>query len=981
MSMGRDADFHDALGCLVADASARLATQLQRIGGLAQGERQVIHDSVRDAALATLHGRTCRLLLLELHAAVEENRLAATDSHARWHEFVALASTRDFWTGLEAHYPGLWDRLQALIEGRFQAGHELARRFARDRSVLGEWSDAPLGELLALEIGAGDSHLGGKTVAVLRCAGARVVYKPRPVGVDVELKRFIEGLGIDTSMRVPAAIERDGYGWTAFVAHRHADDADGLRAFYRGIGEWLATMRLLGGTDLHAENLIAHGRHPVVIDCETLFTPKVDAAPSGLGEAHDRAAAMVDGSVLNMGLLPGRGGALAWRGVDTSGIGALPGEQPKVAVPAIVDAGTDRAHLGTRWVDIAPGHNHPSDRPELTTYWPDVLGGFDALTMQLRALDARGELAGRLRAFDRCDVRVVVRATETYAELARMLWHPVSLHDPRKAWSHAAELLRKAGEVRALAPDDDGVIAAEIADLVDGDIPYFGMRVSQGTLRGPRGTRWLAPCQRVDEALAHWRRADVALERMVIHGALASAYADEGQDAAEVSLRVHAPRTNDLDVRRRTQAASIMRLLATRALRCGDGSVAWIASVLGPTGRSVQPVAQDLYGGLAGLALVATGYAAEQRAGRADVVDGIVGLRDAIVTTMRMADDESHVRRLRVARPRPTPPGAYIGLGAQIGAWLSLEEAGVAHGEGIARATRLASLMPESLAADEIHDVLTGAAGGIVPLLRLHRATDDPLFVGMARALGDRLCDAARMVDGRACWTHARWPDGLGGFAHGATGIGWALAKLAEATGEDRYETMARAAMAFEDALFDGERGHWRDRRDLGGEPSAAAWCHGSVGIGLAWIDLGQTHGPRRERLRAAVADAWARGIGANHGLCHGDFGAWELLARALDDGLAPERMTRALIDAALVASLERHGPRCGRVGEALSPGLMTGLAGVVYQLLRMDRRCDLPSVMIPSGRWSGQSSTRSTHSDNVPSTPPMAVAASTSLG
>ena len=38
--------------------------------------------------------------------------------------------------------------------------------------------------------------------------------------------------------------------------------------------EMLSLMRLLSGSDLHAENLIAHGPHPVVVDCETLFTPK-----------------------------------------------------------------------------------------------------------------------------------------------------------------------------------------------------------------------------------------------------------------------------------------------------------------------------------------------------------------------------------------------------------------------------------------------------------------------------------------------------------------------------------------------------------------------------------------------------------------------------------------------------------------------------------------------------------------------------------
>ena len=982
MMSGRDADFSESLGCLVADASARLAARLADVPGLSADERGVIHRSVHDTTVASLHGRLCRVLLLELHAAVEDGLLAATDSAARWHEFIALSSTPAFWQGLDEHYPTMADRVRTLVDARFDRGWELARRFAVDRGALTALVDTPLGELVGLELGAGDSHAGGQTVALLRCEHGRVVYKPRSVAIDVELRRFIEDLGIATSMRVPAALEREGYGWTAFIEHRYAADAAELRSFYRGTGEWLALMRLLGGTDLHAENLIAHGPYPFVIDCETLFTPRVEAKPSGMGAAHDRAVAMIDGTVLAMGMLPGRGGGLGWRGVDTSGIGALPGEQPKVSISAIVDGGTDRAHLGTVSVDVERARNHPGEQPELSRYWGDVLAGFDALTAALQDLDARDDLAARLLAFDRCLVRVVLRATETYAELARMLWHPVSLHDAGTAITHAASLLRKSGHTRALSPDDDAVIDGEIADLLDGDIPYFSTLVSDGRLDGPRGTHWLEPKRLVDEALAHWRNADLGLERQVIHAALASAYAGDGWTVAERSLRVVEPRREDRDSRRRSLAASIVGSLASRAIRGADGSAAWIASVLGPNGRSVQPLAQDLYGGLSGLALLTAAYTAEMAAGRANEVEGVAQLRDGIIHAMRLTQAELFVRRARVARPRPTPPGGYIGLGSQIWTWLTLDELGVTQGEGVERARELAALMPESVDADDVDDLLTGSAGGIVPMLRLCRASGDATYLDIASRVGDRLCDRARVQDGKACWPHERWTEGLGGFGHGVTGIGWALHKLAAATGQARHLAMAEAAFAFEDALFDKVEGNWRDLRGVGTEKFSVAWCHGAMGIGLAWVDLGLTHGVRQQVLRQAVQGLWRKGMGINHhGLCHGDLGSWELLDHALKGGWAPEDMSREALEAGIVGSLETHGAYCGMVGEALSPGLMAGVGGIAYQLLRMDPRCALPSVLSPTDRWRGQSSTRSTHSDSVPSEPPMSVAAATSLG
>ena len=87
--------------------------------------------------------------------------------------------------------------------------------------------------------------------------------------------------------------------------------------------------------------------------------------------------------------------------------------------------------------------NHPSPRPALAEYWPEVLRGFDELTATLQRLNATGRLRPRLRVFEDCSIRVVLRATEVYAEIGRMLWHPVSLHNPEPARQRAFGLLEK----------------------------------------------------------------------------------------------------------------------------------------------------------------------------------------------------------------------------------------------------------------------------------------------------------------------------------------------------------------------------------------------------------------------------------------------------------------------------------------------------------------------------------------------------------
>jgi len=95
--------------------------------------------------------------------------------------------------------------------------------------------------------------------------------------------------------------------------------------------------------------------------------------------------------------------------------------------------------------------------------------------------------------FEDCRIRVVLRATEVYAEIGRMLWHPVSLHNPEPARQRAFGLLEKMAANLSVAPSDPAVINAEIDELLEGDIPYFVAVAREGRLHGPRGTYWLPP--------------------------------------------------------------------------------------------------------------------------------------------------------------------------------------------------------------------------------------------------------------------------------------------------------------------------------------------------------------------------------------------------------------------------------------------------------------------------------------------------------
>jgi type 2 lantibiotic biosynthesis protein LanM len=944
-------DFTRSLMCLVEPPLERLAENLRSVQGLAESEQAAIRSGAADTLYQAAHRKVSRVLLLEMNAARITGRLTAGNPAARWAEFTELASSLPFWESLARHYPPMLPRLRTVLSRRCEAALMLGRRLAADRDVLAGLCRENPGPLTRVSFGAGDSHRGGQTVAVAEFAGATVVYKPRPLTVDAVLGGMLAEVFRDVPgrarIRVPRVIPRQGYGWAEFIAHRYCTGEAELAGFYRGIGHWLGLMRLLGGSDLHAENVIARGPVPVVVDCETLFTPVYPVPPSGFGLAPDQAREQIVVTVLRTGMLPSRGLTLGWRGVDMSAAGALPGEQPAIELPDIVDAGTDWARIGTRLAHPAIGTSHPSPEPVLAGHWESVLDGFAEATARLRSMDQAGVLEPLLGRFADCRIRVVPRSTEAYAELARMLWHPISLNDPEPAANRAAELLAGMARYVPSAPDDPEVIAAEVADLIEGDVPFFSATVRRGRLDGPRGSSWLPEQDLAAAALDRWRTTDLKLDSQVIRATLVSAYLNDGWLPGQRRMRPDQARADDLDRRRRQLAATLVRQLRDAAIRGADGTATWIAPVLGPAGWSVQPLAQDIYCGLPGVAILLAAYQRETAAGRADRVDGIAGLLDDVLRTIRAADDKYAAIRQGEKRLRPPPAGGYVGLGSQIWAWLTLHAWGAAGSDGLDRARALTAILPAATAADDQFGLLTGMAGAIVPLLQLCAATGEHQFTDQAADLGTRLIEIATAADGTVCWPTPQWPRGLGGFAHGATGIGWALARLALATGTTRFADAATAAFSFEEKLYDPAADGWADLREPGQTAFGAAWCHGAAGIGISAADLARRDWAGAVTLAGRAAGVAVRdGFGWNHTLCHGDFGCWELLHEALTLGRGPGGLDQRELNARVITSLEDNGPVSGLARDSYSPGMLPGLGGVAYQLLRLHPDSDLPSIL-----------------------------------
>jgi lantibiotic modifying enzyme len=442
------------------------------------------------------------------------------------------------------------------------------------------------------------------------------------------------------------------------------------------------------------------------------------------------------------------------------------------------------------------------------------------------------------------------------------------------------------------------------------------------------------------------------VERELIQSSMVCAYINDGYLPTAKPMTVERPDPTALDERRQRLVAGILERLVATAIRGDDGTATWIAPVMNLVGWSVQPLSLDGYSGAPGLAVLMAGYLQEVAAGRMTAVDGLPDLLPATISSMRATDDY-RFRQLGFGyRVRPEAPGLYVGLGSQIWCWSLLADLGaIDPAEARSRCDQLGELLPEALAETAEPDLLSGRAGLIVGCLQMAARTSDNRWSELAVTAGEQLLELAVLDDGRARWSAPLWPVGLGGFGHGATGIGWSLARLGQATGRSDFATMAEAAFSYEETLWDPIEGSWRDVREESGV--ATAWCHGATGIGLASADLlrrgfgDALH--HTDVVRRAAAACWNRGMGWNHTICHGDLGCWELLQHAFALGVAPAGLDPATVAATIVGSIEKYGSASGLARAAFCPGMMPGLGGVAYQLLRMSPDCTLPSLLMPA--------------------------------
>jgi type 2 lantibiotic biosynthesis protein LanM len=949
--------FLNVIEPLIRQGCERLHAGVQ---ALAQTRSNLPFDpgTVEAVLLANLSGQLIqmlsRALVLELNVVRLQGFLEGDTPEERFRSFLQRLRQREIALALLQEYPVLARQLTMRIDQWVGFSLEFLRHLGDDWEAI--WtmfsSKHDPGVLVRVDGGRGDSHRGGRAVLIARfSSGFQVVYKPRSLTLDVHFQELLTWLNRHSDhppFRTLKILNRDSYGWVEFVAAQSCTSVNEVQRFYECQGGYLALLYALEATDFHSENLIAAGEYPVLLDLEALFHPRMGGMD--LKQADQLADSTLNDSVMRVGLLPQRIWSNAEsEGIDISGLGKAAGQITPFGVPSWEGAGTDEMRFIRKRVAISGDQNRPTlngNEVDVLDYMEAIAAGFTCIyRLLIKYHEELLSVNGPLAHFAEDEVRVILRGTQTYGLLLHESFHPDVL---RNALDRDRLFDRLWVGVEYL-PYLARVIPAERKDLLKGDIPMFTTRPGSCDL-------WSSSSERiadffdepsltlVQRRLQQLSEDDLTRQLWFIRASLATLAMET--DGAKwppyhfTELHTVADRERLLAVAQK--AGDRLEALALR----GEHDVSWIG-LMSSMGRhwSLVPLGTELYDGLAGIALFLAYLSVITREERYNAM-----AQDAL-TTMR--------RQVERSQSFITSIGGFSGWGGVI---YTLTHLGTLWDQPalLAEAEALVERLPALIEQDELLDIIAGAAGCIGSLLSLYRCAPSDRTLAAAIQCGDRLITRAQTMEHGIGWTpKVGGTKPLTGFSRGAAGMAWALLVLASLTSEERFRTAAIKAIAYERSLFSPEAGNWPDLRELETSGQAAnngqarfmtAWCHGAPGIGLArlrslpHLDDAET----RAEIDAALKTTLTQGFGGNHSLCHGDLGNLELLLQAsqvLDDPQWSAQVNR--IAAMILESINRDGWLCGIPLGVESPGLMTGLAGIGYGLLRLVEPTRVPSVLV----------------------------------
>ena len=806
--------------------------------------------------------------------------------------------------------------------------------------------------------GLSDAHNLGNSVLILVINDEnKIIYKPKDLELDYQWYQLCEKLNRlnpPVTLRAVKTIARHGYGWTEFIPHSACTSIDELALFFKRAGSWLALFHLYASADMHFENLIASGSHPVPIDLEMILqatSPESElSSPEmlALNEVNQK----ISNSVLSVGILP------AYTRLPNNEIinmGGLNGDIRLISVGTWTDMNTD----GMRWskekkeLDEFPNIPYQNGSyAKLGDYLPDFLAGFKSYSEFLYGQKEESGTGFFLDDFKNLPVRKLIRPTRFYAMLMGRLKDYRTMNDGI-TWSVQADFVARLSN---WDKSDDVIWPLQKSErdaLLCLNIPHFTTPSDGQNINDLNGELMSSPAiSGLDRARSRFENLthdEIAWQTKVIElstFSVSSSNLSLAEKKYEFDRILPSSKKSDNpDLLLGACADDMAKLILKSSFQKQD-SIAWIGlDWLGDSEvTQLVPLHQDLYNGTAGIAIFLAAHY--------QVCGSEVSQETAykVIACIRHLLQQSTAARWA----RGMGIGGASGLGSIVYSLTVLSE--LLNDQEILKDAETAALLftADLIQADDSLDIIGGSAGAILGLLKLYNTNGSQMALDKAILCGDHLLNTPRIGDaGARSWFNNKITNDavpLTGISHGASGFAFALLALFAKTGRSDFLEAGKECLNYEKANFSFEHKNWGDLRSK--KKFICQWCHGAIGIGLARLGISRVwdgyHEELHEDIQNALETARTQWPNKTDSLCCGTLGSIELFKEAgstlIDsnlDALSSERFM-----AILAASKENNG-FCAITNDLqFNLGLFRGAAGIGYTALRQFNS-HLPNILL----------------------------------
>ncbi|APX00245.1 LanM family lanthionine synthetase (plasmid) [Halobiforma lacisalsi AJ5] len=910
--------------------------------------------------------RFIRILFVEFKtftAAHDEDRAFAdaddfeelpTEYYERFIEYLFTGGFVD----LCQEYP-MFARLVAVQIQQWVAHlEEFCERLEADRERLRErFSDGhSLGPVTDLKPLADDTHGDGRAIMRVEFdSGVTVVYKPRSVDAGETFYRVLDRIEDHLPLpdfKRPNYLCRDGYGWMEWIESAECPDESAVERYYKRAGSLLCIGYFLEFTDCQFENLIVSGEYPVLVDAETILHPYIipDRKPTATGTS-----AVTDDSVLLTLLLPYSIENLASEDapgdmpsrISGFSVASDPTDLEGVEYSVIKWPNTDVMSVERETASADRSENIPkvdsTDHPP-EEYIDEIVDGFETTYETVLELRDDGRLSdeiGMPNAFETIENRLVYRPTMRYTAVIKSLSSRKNLHNGANFGATIDALSVPLCTEQVSKPRPWHLYEAERAAIKRLDPPRItsqpdateiqrngenlGVKVDASGMDRSR--------KRIEAAT----RADMRKQIEFIRGCFGKSPDPTRRDSV-VSV-TEAAQANDDQLL--TEATDLFEQTKDAAFEATSGVYHWgsIAPKNETERLTVRPANESLYSGRIGIALFGAALyrVTDEQRYREFVLDTIDPIYDAITSKTGTATLYNH--------------GACSGIGS-VAYGLSTISDLLSDESVLENSVRLVENFPdEQYQDDTMYDVAAGSAGTILGTLKLYERTGDGELLSAAEKCGDHLLESRVETEGNVrTWKSFDDSPPLTGYAHGASGIAYALIRLADVTGTEAYADAALEALEYESETYSEAAGNWPDLRSWTNNDFLDQWCYGRSGIGLARLGMSEyvTDDRVTRGIERAVDGMPAGEIDELDHLCCGEAGRAEFLLE-VERRLGKRRGEARAAIGTVLERKRRNGTyrTTAHTRQIPNPTFFHGVSGIGYTLLRILEPDALPSVLL----------------------------------